>query len=64
MTDFDKMTVSIEKLQANSEYTLEYDGGNVNEALFNSINWVSTNNLTWTQVKEEMDKLEEIKSHP
>jgi|TARA_R100001015_G_C4520077_1_gene89322 hypothetical protein len=57
MTDFDKMTVSIEKLQANSEYTLEYDGGNVNEALFNSINWVSTNNLTWTQVKEEMDKL-------
>ena len=57
MTNFDKMTVSIEKLQANSEYTLEYDGGNVNEALFNSINWVSTNNLTWTQVKEEMDKL-------
>ena len=57
MTDFDKMPVSIEKLQANSEYTLEYDGGNVNEALFNSINWVSTNNLTWTQVKEEMDKL-------
>ena len=57
MTDVDKMTVSIEKLQANSEYTLEYDGGNVNEALFNSINWVSTNNLTWTQVKEEMDKL-------
>ena len=57
MTDFDKMTVSIEKLQANSEYTLEYDGGNVNEALLNSINWVSTNNLTWTQVKTEMDKL-------
>ena len=57
MTDFDKMTVSIEKLQANSEYTLEYDGGNVNEALFNSINWVSTNNLTWTQVNTEMDKL-------
>ena len=57
MTDFDKMTVSIEKLQANSEYTLEYDGGNVNEALFNSINWVSTNNLTWTQVKTDMDKL-------
>ena len=57
MTDFDKMTVSIEKLQANSEYTLEYDGGNVDEALFNSINWVSSNSLTWTQVKTEMDKL-------
>jgi|TARA_Y100000114_G_C11604310_1_gene251993 hypothetical protein len=57
VTDFDKMTVSIEKLQANSEYTLEYDGGNVDEALFNSINWVSSNSLTWTAVKAEMDKL-------
>ena len=57
MTDFDKMTVSIEKLQANSEYTLEYDGGNVDEALFNSINWVSSNSLTWTAVKAEIDKL-------
>ena len=57
MTDFDKMTVSIEKLQANSEYTLEYDGGNVDEALFNSINWVSSNSLTWAAVKAEMDKL-------
>ena len=57
MTDFDKMTVSIEKLQANSEYTIEYDGGNVDEALFNSINWVSSNSLTWTAVKAEMDKL-------
>ena len=57
MIDFDKMTVSIEKLQANSEYTLEYDGGNVDEALFNSINWVSSNSLTWTAVKAEMDKL-------
>jgi hypothetical protein len=57
VTDFDKMTVSIEKLQANSEYTLEYDGGNVDEALFNSIYWVSSNSLTWTAVKAEMDKL-------
>jgi hypothetical protein len=57
VTDFDKMTISIEKLQANSEYTLEYDGGNVDEALFNSINWVSSNFLTWTAVKAEMDKL-------
>tara|TARA_R100000908_G_scaffold58286_1_gene34361 strand:- start:324 stop:500 length:177 start_codon:yes stop_codon:yes gene_type:complete len=57
MTDFDKMTTSIEKLQANSKYTVDYDGGLVNEALFNSINWISTNNLTWTAVKTEMDKL-------
>tara|TARA_R110001606_G_C14966518_1_gene602606 strand:+ start:391 stop:567 length:177 start_codon:yes stop_codon:yes gene_type:complete len=57
MTDFDKMTVSIEKLQANSKYTIDYNGGLVNEALFNSINWISTNNLTWTAVKAEMDKL-------
>ena len=57
MTDFDKMTTSIEKLQANSKYTIDYNGGTVNEALFNSINWISTNNLTWAAVKAEMDKL-------
>ena len=57
MTDFDKMTSSIKKLQDNSEYTIEYNGGSVDEALFNSINWVSSNSLTWTAVKAEMDKL-------
>jgi len=57
MTDFDKMTVSIEKLQTNSQYTIDYNGGTVNEALFNSINWESTNSLNWTAVKTEMDKL-------
>ena len=57
MIDFNKMTISIEKLQPNSEYSIEYNSGSVDEALFNSINWVSTNNLTWTQVKTEMDKL-------
>ena len=57
MIDFDKMTSSIKKLQDNSEYTIEYNGGSVDEALFNSINWVSSNSLTWTKVKEEMDKL-------
>jgi hypothetical protein len=57
MTDFDKMTSSIKKLQDNSEYTIQYDGGVVDEALFNSINWVSSNSLTWTQVKAEIDKL-------
>ena len=57
MTDFDKMTTSIKNLQDNSEYTIQYNGGVVDEALFNSIDWHSTNNLTWTQVKAEMDKL-------
>ena len=57
MTDFDKMTTSIEKLQANSKYTIDYNGGTVNEALFNSINWESTNSLSWSAVKEKMDSL-------
>jgi hypothetical protein len=57
MNDFDKMTTSIKNLQDNSEYTIQYDGGVVDEALFNSINWVSSNSLTWTAVKAEMDKL-------
>jgi hypothetical protein len=57
MTDLDKMTVSIEKLQPNSEYTLNSDSSTVNETLFNSINWISENNLTWSQVKAEMDNL-------
>ena len=56
MNDFDKMTVCIKKLQDNSEYTVDFSDV-VDETLFNSINWISTNNLTWTQVKEEMDKL-------
>tara|TARA_R100001510_G_C7484114_1_gene94813 strand:- start:9 stop:182 length:174 start_codon:yes stop_codon:yes gene_type:complete len=57
MTDLDKMTVSIEKLQPNSEYTLSNNNNTVDETLFNSINWISSNSLTWSQVKTEMDKL-------
>tara|TARA_R100001086_G_scaffold247095_2_gene180545 strand:+ start:994 stop:1170 length:177 start_codon:yes stop_codon:yes gene_type:complete len=58
MTDFDKMTVSIEKLQPNSEYVIHYsEPASVDEALFNTIDWHSINSLTWTKVKEEMDKL-------
>ena len=58
MTDFDKMTVSIEKLQPNSVYRLRADTeSTVNEEMFNKIEWTSTNNLTWSQVKAEMDKL-------
>ena len=58
MTDFDKMTTSIEKLQANSEYNIPYNS-EVDEALFNSITWVSINNLSWSQVQAEMDRLNE-----
>jgi hypothetical protein len=58
MTDFDKMTTSIEKLQANSEYNILYNG-EVDEALFNSITWVSINNLSWSQIQAEMDRLNE-----
>ena len=58
MTDFDKLTLSIEKLQPNSQYTLTCnDESNIDETLFNSINWVSSNSLTWAAVKAEMDKL-------
>ena len=57
MNDFDKMTVSIEKLQPNSQYTIKYSGGTVDENLFNSIVWTSSNSLTWTAVKTEMDNL-------
>ena len=58
MTDFDKLTLSIIKLQPNSQYTLSCnDESNIDEALFNLINWVSSNSLTWTAVKAEMDKL-------
>ena len=57
MNDFDKMTLSIENLQANSKFNISYDGGAVDEALFNSIDWVSENNLTWSQVQTEMSTL-------
>ena len=57
MTDLDKMTVSIEKLQPNSEYNINSNSNTVDETLFNSINWNSSNSLTWSQIKAEMDKL-------
>ena len=58
MTDFDKMTVAIETLQPNSAYKLKADTeGVVNEEMFNKIQWISENNLTWSLVSAEMDKL-------
>ena len=58
MTDFDKMTVAIETLQPNSAYKLKADTeGVVNEEMFNKIQWISENNLTWSQVQTEMSTL-------
>ena len=57
MTDLDKMTVSIEKLQPNSEYNINSNSDTVDETLFNSIVWTSSNSLTWSEVLEEMNKL-------
>ena len=58
MNDFDKMTTAIETLQPNSQWKVEYNGGTVDETFFNSLHWVSSNSLTWTLVKAEMDKLD------
>jgi len=57
MKDLDKLTISIEKLQPNSQYDFKHSGEPIDETLFNSIKWVSMNNLTWLSVKAEMDKL-------
>ena len=60
MTDLDKIFKAIENLQSGSAYKLTTHQHNeqlVDEELFDNIEWNSTNNLTWTQVKEEMDKL-------
>jgi|TARA_A100000172_G_C3036886_1_gene108842 hypothetical protein len=60
MTDLDKIFKAIENLQSGSSYKLTTHQNNeqlVDEELFNNIEWNSTNNLTWTKVKAEMDKL-------
>ena len=68
-TDVDKLFIAIENLRNNTELT--FRGLIVNENTFNSIEWntgvndndeaITTTNphseLTWTAVKEEMDKL-------
>ena len=57
MNDFDKMTIAIETLQPNSQWKVQYSGEIIDETFFNTLHWVSSNTLTWTAVKEEMDKL-------
>ena len=60
MTDLEKLFKTIEKLQPNSAYKLTTHQSNaelVDEELFNNIVWNSSNSLTWSQVKAEMDKL-------
>tara|TARA_Y100000289_G_C3880686_1_gene128512 strand:- start:473 stop:691 length:219 start_codon:yes stop_codon:yes gene_type:complete len=70
LTDVDKLFIAIENLRNNTELT--FRGLIVNENTFNTIEWntgVNDNDeaiitttcphseLTWTKVKEEMDKL-------
>jgi hypothetical protein len=57
MNNVDKLSYSIQKLQPNSEYILNMNDDVVNENVFNSITWVTVNNLTWSEVLDEMEKL-------
>jgi hypothetical protein len=57
MNNIDKLSFSIQKLQPNSEYVLNINDDTVNEEIFNSITWISTNNLKWSEVLAEMEKL-------
>lgn len=57
MNNVDKLSYSIQKLQPNSEYVLNINDDTVNEDVFNSITWVTVNNLTWSEVLDEMEKL-------
>ena len=58
MNDYDKMTISIVKLLPNKGWTLRCDHDQeMNETIFNSIEWEESNSLTWNEVKAEMDKL-------
>tara|TARA_R100001015_G_scaffold10899_1_gene4490 strand:+ start:516 stop:689 length:174 start_codon:yes stop_codon:yes gene_type:complete len=57
MNNVDKLSYSIQKLQPNSEYILNINDDVVNENVFNSITWVTVNNLTWSEVLDEMEKL-------
>ena len=57
MNNVDKLSYSIQKLQPNSEYVLNINDDTVNEEIFNSITWISTNNLKWSEVLAEMEKL-------
>ena len=51
----EKFATAITTLRPKTEYF--YFGIIETENDFNKINWVSSNSLTWTKVKEEMDKL-------
>ena len=57
MNNVDKLSYSIQKLQPNSEYVLNIKNDVIDESVFNSITWVTVNNLTWSEVLDEMEKL-------
>ena len=56
MNEIDKLTLSIEKLQPNSQYI--FRGDVVSEERFNSIEWHTENTLTWSAVQTEMTRLQ------
>ncbi len=60
MTNIEKLFKAIKNLQPETGckvVTHESDDDLVDEALFNNIEWTTENNLTWTAIKTEMDKL-------
>ena len=60
MTNIEKLFKALNNLQPGygcKVVTHESDSDLVDEELFNNITWTTENNLTWTQVKEEMYKL-------
>ena len=60
MSNIEKLFKALNNLQPGygcKVVTHESDSDLVDEELFNNITWTTENNLTWTQVKEEMYKL-------
>ena len=71
--DLEKFTQAVKILKDNATFTLRYNNETeMSETLFNNIEWVTGENsnetaittttnphseITWTKVKEEMDKL-------
>jgi|6_EtaG_2_1085325.scaffolds.fasta_scaffold33789_3 HD superfamily phosphohydrolase YqeK len=52
-----KLTSVISRLEPNSAYAVRTHPDVVNEEVFNNIEWHTETELTWAQVKAEMDKL-------
>ena len=72
ITNIEKFRIAVETLKPNATFALYFnDETEMSEALFNTIDWITGDDngtaittkinphseLTWTKVKEEMDKL-------